>query len=82
MGWKAPPKCGLETMIEEKRFYPITLLRSLRKEDEKRLGDDGIILLKQLAKCNLNELRRKTGIPKDRLERLLKEAREISMDLT
>ena len=81
MGWKAPSEQGLETMIEKKRFYPITLLKSLRKEDEKRLGDNGVVLLKQLVTYNFKDLLQRTNVPKDRLERLLREAREILTNL-
>jgi hypothetical protein len=47
--WKGPPGCSLEAMIEEKRFYPLTLLRGLRRDDADALGDVGVVTLHQLV---------------------------------
>jgi len=76
LGWKSPSEKGLETMIKEKKFYPITLLKNLRRKDRDKLGDHGIILLKQLARYTPDELQKKTGITVDTAERIIKEAKE------
>ena len=77
LGWKSPPEMGLERIIKEKKLYPVTLLRSLKKKDREKLADLGIILLKQLVKYEPYDLSEKTGIPTDIAKGMIKEAREI-----
>lgn len=77
LGWSAPLGKSLEQMIGEKGLYPITLLKILNKKTEERLGDCGIVLLKQLLQYNTEELYKKTRIPRDRLEELARKAKEI-----
>jgi len=77
IGWNAPPKKGLERMIEEKKFYPVTLLKGLSKKRREKLLDKGIILLKQLIAVDAGELAKKTKIRKDLLERAILQAQEI-----
>jgi hypothetical protein len=77
IGWRTPPDRGLEQMIEEKRFYPITFLKGLNRKSEEKLADNGVILLKQLTTCDLGELSRKTGIQREVLKGLKKNAEEI-----
>ena len=78
MGWKAPPEAGLEKMIEEKKLYPITLLKSLDFEIEQKFGDAGIVAIKQLLEQDVDELHRKTGISKKRLKLIIRNVREIT----
>lgn len=77
IGWRFPEEKSLEQMIEEKRFYPITLLKDLDIQTQAKLGDNGIILLKQLIEISLNEIVKKTRIEKQTIEKLIKKAREI-----
>lgn len=76
IGWNVPEK-SLEHMVEEKKFYPITLLKDLDGKIEAKLGDCGIILLKQLVEAELNELLKKTGIEKNKLRFFIAKAAEI-----
>ena len=77
IGWSSPPGHGLEQMIEEKNLHPITLIRGLDTETEEKLGDNGILLIRQLAGRDPDELAKRTGIEKDELAILTKKAREI-----
>lgn len=77
LGWSAPAERGLQQMIEEKKLYPITFLKGLDKNLEEKFGDAGIVLLKQLVECSLDEAWRKTRIQKEKLEKLVKNAKEI-----
>jgi hypothetical protein len=77
LGWRYPEERGLEQIIEEKKLYPITFLKGLDKETLTRLGDAGIVLLKQLLECSLEDLRKKTRIPINKLKDLVKNAKEI-----
>ncbi|MEM5853758.1 MAG: restriction endonuclease [Candidatus Aenigmatarchaeota archaeon] len=77
IGWKAPPEAGLEKLVEEKKFYPITLLKSLDFETGQKLCDVGIITIKQLLEQDVDELHKKTGIPRKKLKVLMRNAKEI-----
>jgi Holliday junction resolvase-like predicted endonuclease len=77
IGWKMPLERGLEQMIERKKLYPITFLKDLDRADEARLGNAGIVLLKQLVETNMEKLHERTGISKNKLKGLVEKAREI-----
>jgi hypothetical protein len=77
IGWKFPPTKGLGKMIEEKKFYPVTILKGLDGKTEERFGNANIVLLKQLIEIDLEELIEKTRIPKDRLQSLIKKAKKL-----
>ncbi|MEM5829764.1 MAG: ATP cone domain-containing protein [Candidatus Aenigmatarchaeota archaeon] len=77
IGWKAPPNAGLEKLIEEKKLYPITLLKSLDFETEQKLGDVGIVTLNQLLQHDIELLHERTKIPKNKLRLLFTAARKI-----
>jgi len=55
-------------MIEEKNFYPITILKELNKRIEETLGNHNIILLRQLVEGDLRSIFLVTGIDRRRLE--------------
>jgi len=77
IGWSSPPNHDLQTMIEEKKLYPITFLKGLNAETRKRLASKGIILLRQLTGKSSKELRRQTGISKEKIESIIDKARTI-----
>jgi len=77
IGWKAPIEQSLDRIIEEKKFHPITLIRNLDRTTEAKLGDKGIVLLRQLTEGNISELSKKTGVKSDRLDGLTQKAKEI-----
>jgi hypothetical protein len=77
IGWSSPKNRDLQTMIEEKRFYPVTLLRGLKADDRKRLTSNGLLLLKQLTEQKLTALRRQTGLSKGKLESIRGKAEMI-----
>ncbi|MHC3128935.1 MAG: restriction endonuclease [Candidatus Bathyarchaeota archaeon] len=77
IGWSSPPNHDLQTMIEEKKLYPITFLKGLNVETRNKLASNGIILLKQLTEKTPTGLRRQTGISKEKLESILGKARAI-----
>jgi hypothetical protein len=77
IGWSSPPDHSLQDMIEEKKLYPITYLKGLNTTTREKLASAGIILLKQLTAKNIGELRRETGIPRETLVSMIKEAKMI-----
>ncbi|MCZ2809007.1 MAG: ATP cone domain-containing protein [Candidatus Bathyarchaeota archaeon] len=77
IGWSSPPNHDLQTMIEEKKLYPITFLKGLNAETRNKLASNGIILLKRLTEKTPKELRRQTGISKEKLGSIVGKARAI-----
>lgn len=80
IGWSSPQDHDLQTMIEEKRLYPITYLKGLRSAIGEKLASAGIILLRQLAEGAPEELQRDTGIPEETLDPMIKKATAILTD--
>ena len=77
IGWSSPPNHDLQTMIEEKKLYPMTYLKVSNIPTMKKLASAGIILLKQLTEKNPEKIRRETGIPKETLKSIIEKARAI-----
>ncbi len=77
IGWSSPPNRDLQTMIEEKKFYPITFLKVLNAETRSKLIQSGVILLKHLTEKNPKELRKQTGISQEKLGSIVEKARII-----
>ena len=77
IGWKFPPQKGLESMIEEKRLYPVTHMKTLDRNIQQILGDAGIVTLKQLARSTPSELSAKTKLSEKRLRDIVKIAKEM-----
>ena len=77
MSWKNPPEKGLEILIENEAFYPVTLISEVDRETEAALGDSGIVLLKQLFDVDLEKMSFKTGLKKEKIEKLMASANKI-----
>jgi len=77
IGWSSPPTHDLQTMIEEKKLYPITFLKGLNAKTRNKLLHNGVILLKQLTEKTPKELRRQTGISKEKLGSIVNKTRTI-----
>jgi hypothetical protein len=67
--WRYPPSKGLESMIEPKGLYPITILGLKRKELE-AFSKNKIMLVKDLLTADTSQLSHITNIPHNRLQRL------------
>jgi hypothetical protein len=77
ISWSSPPDHDLQTMIQEKKLYPITLLKGLNAETRNKLATNGIILLKQLTEKTPKELRSQTGVSKEQLASIVDKAQTI-----
>ncbi|RLF41072.1 MAG: hypothetical protein DRN12_03950 [Thermoplasmata archaeon] len=64
-------------MIEGRKLYPITYLKGVRNSFKDRLASAGLILLRDVVEEDIQEIRRKTGLPKEILERIIQKARII-----
>ncbi len=77
IGWRYPEGRALEDMIEEYKLYPITMIRGLNEEIIARLGDIGIVTLKQVIQQGENEISVRAGIPVEEVREIKEKARKI-----
>lgn len=77
IGWRSPENAGLEAMIEEKKLFPITFMRTLDKKSAEAFGNANIVTLKQLVETDLNKLWYATELPKEKLQNFIDTAKEI-----
>ncbi len=77
LGWKYPPRRGLEKMIEEKKLYPTTVIQNMDERSFEALEDQGIVLLRDLAVSAPSKLAKSTGLDQDRVEGLVRQAKKV-----
>ena len=77
IGWGSPKNNNLEQMIEKKKLYPITFLKGLNTETRHNLTSNRIILLKHLTEKSPAELKKQTGIHKEKLHSIIVNANTI-----
>jgi len=77
VGWSHPPKSDLQNLIEDKKLYPITILRGLRSPVRDKLVSAGIVMIKQLTEIDPNELRGRARISKNDSESIINKAKII-----
>lgn len=77
LGWKYPEKQNLRTMLEAKKLYPITSMRSLDPDSLNKLSEAQMMLCKDLVAHGAEELARMTGISEKKLRILQGEAKLI-----
>ncbi len=79
IGWRYPPKKGLEKFIEEKNLYPITILKSIDKKSLQKFSRAGIMLLKDLEGMKLKDLSTKTQITQTKLTKILNDIKRVTI---
>jgi hypothetical protein len=78
--WRYPKDRGLERLIEDKKLYPITMLRSLDEHSLDRLSRVGYMLLKDLTRNDFNRIKKKTRLKTKKLQRMVEEARRVARE--
>ncbi len=78
LGWRYPPARGLERMIEDKYLYPVTVLRSMDSDALKALSRANMMLTKDLISKEPKEIAKDTGLPQDRVDTLVEQARHLA----
>jgi len=76
IAWKFPPEKGLERLIEEYKFYPISFLKEIERDEAYKLADIGIVTVKQLLE-DVEKISRRSGISKNRILELQKAAKVV-----
>jgi len=77
MGWRYPRAFALEDLIARYKLYPTTMLRVLKRDQIERLGDRGIVTLKQLVETDTDRLMGILEIDREEVEGVKEKARAI-----
>jgi hypothetical protein len=77
IGWKYPKNQGLEVLIESKLLYPITILKSIKKEQLRKFSEANIIMVKDILEKDIKELIDKTGVSEEELLSIKDEGRKL-----
>jgi hypothetical protein len=75
--WRYPEKGSLEQMIEERKLYPVTVMSGLTGAHLRKLFEHNIILMKDLAKMELPEIKRLLSITEKRAANLKEAADKL-----
>ncbi len=78
IGWNFPsPENGLQAMIENKRLYPITVLRTLDRDSLGKLSGIGLMLCKDLLEKSSQEISTSSGISERKARALAQESKLV-----
>lgn len=77
IGWSYPQDGNLERMIEDKKLYPITMLRTMDPDSLDKLASCGMVLALDLIRVPIGELNNITKISLKKLRTFADEAHKI-----
>lgn len=86
IGWKYPEKVdsrdknaipSLKMMLDEKKLYPITALRTIDRSSQERLAAAGLMFCRDLTRTKIEKLEADTGISRRKLKELIAEAEAL-----
>jgi len=76
-GWNYPEKDNLQNLIEKKRLYPITILKSVDNRVKEKLYKSDIHLVKNILDYDLKELKKMTRLPDNIILGIIDESQKI-----
>lgn len=77
IGWHYPARQNLESLIEDKSLYPITILFSLEKSSRSKFLKKGIVFVRDLIDIDVEKTSQELGISINEIKCLQKEAKRI-----
>lgn len=75
LGWRYPPRKGLESLIENLNLYPITILPSFKGYFKEIFAAKRIMLALDLLEIPSKKLAKKLRLPLNKIENLTREAK-------
>ncbi len=79
ISWRYPKDAGLESLVEEKGLYPVTVLPSVNRYAKERLAENNIMLAKDLLDYSPNDLRKKMRINSNVAAGILYDVRRLCL---
>lgn len=80
MCWSSSHEFDLQSMIKEKKLYPITYLKDLKTSVREKLVSTEVIFLKDLIKKNPKTLSKEINVPIETILSLIKRAKVILIE--
>lgn len=77
MGWDFPKYINLKKIVYERGLYPVTVLPSITKKALKKFSANGIILVKQLQKLNINQFMEYYDLSHTLSKKIVNEIKEL-----
>ena len=77
VSWGYPDKNSLEKLIEESKLYPVTVLSGLSSQQVRKLIEQNMVLMKDLARKDTTSISRLLSITDRRASQLKKQAEEL-----
>jgi hypothetical protein len=71
---------NLQELIKEKKLYPITILDSVTGNIKEKLSRAKIVLIKNLLMMNFNDLKKRTHLTNNQINKVLREAHQVSFN--
>jgi len=75
--WRYPAKESLQWLVESKKLYPVTILKTVNKFAKQRLLDSGITMVSTLIEKDIGAIRRKVYISESELKKAILESKQI-----
>lgn len=75
--WAYPKEESLRMLIQKKKLYPITILKSLPNGIKERLYNSNILIVKDLIKYNRKELRQITELSEEEINFVVQKAKDV-----
>ncbi|MFH1500401.1 MAG: ATP cone domain-containing protein [archaeon] len=75
--WGYPSGESLQSLIEKKKLYPVTLLKSVGKYEKECFASANILLVKDLLTYKAGDLLRKTKIQRSKLDKIILDAKRL-----
>ena len=77
IGWNYPEDNSLKVLIEKKKLYPITMIRSLDADSLDKMSSSDFVLAIDLLRNSLKELNKTTKISLKKLRKFAEEAKRV-----
>jgi Holliday junction resolvase len=77
LGWRYPPRMGLERLIEDSKLYPVTILPSFKPYFKRIFAEKRMMVISDILKANPSRLARELRLPSKEIEKLIEEAKTL-----
>jgi hypothetical protein len=75
--WNFPKNESLRRLIQNKKLYPITILKTINKNVKDRLFQAKIVIAKNLLNYSIGDLIKKTGLNEKEIQKILDEIKIV-----
>jgi hypothetical protein len=77
IGWRYPENAGLESMVEQKRLYPVTIISGIKANLSNKLISKGYLLVKDVAYSDEDVLKNVLRLTSSQAKKLKQQALDL-----